>query len=372
MGDTTPGSQASKIEIAKRLKAIKDIAETPEQYEAVKHALFPGQDLTDVEKSITGLSEEDEFALLCRLMETTTHLVRLEQNPIIAGDFIVPDFWARFQPGCRWGGLGPECSAGFTCLVEVKSTKEKSLKIGGSLLRRRRNLAKQFGLPLVFAVRFLHFQQSAIWVMVDASDDSQTSLTVTVDDMLHGVRHVLWDEVSYLLHPDVQFRYVYDSAPPRDSVYHPDHGQLIEFQIVGSENELTLKDWQAGWVSGFCDGFAPQPVHWKREGTVTVCTSKPQVLFCDAPSMIYKFNHLATDEGGRIVYNASKILARSDQSDAPPLMTRSLFDLTVRSIEAKGLMSAGVYGTEDPVAKWRRYGGRGNGEDKETEKHGTD
>lgn len=372
MGDTPPGPQASKIEIAKRLKAIRDIAETPEQYEAVKHALFPGQDLTDVEKSIAGLSEEDEFALLCRLMETTTHLVRLEQNPIIAGNFIVPDFWARFQPGCRWGGLGPERSAGFTCLVEVKSTKGKSLKIDGSLLRRRRDFAKQFGLPLVFAVRFLQFQQSAIWVMVDASDDSQTSLTVTVNDLLHGVRHMLWDEVSYLLHPDVQFRCVYDSAQLRDGVYHPGHGQLIEFQIVGSENRLTLKDWQAGLVSGFCDGFAPQPVRSDTQGTVTVCTSAQQVLFCDAPSMIYKFNYLATDEDGRVVYDASKILARSDQGDPTPLMTRSVFDLAVRSIEATGLMSAGVYGTEDPVAKWRRYGGRGNAEGQETEKHGVD
>ena len=372
MGDTTPGSQASKIEIAKRLKAIRDIAETPEQYEAAKHALFPGQDLTEVEKSIAGLSEEDEFALLCRLMETTTHLVRLEQNPIIAGDFIVPDFWARFQPGCRWGGLGPECSAGFTCLVEVKSTMGKSLKIGGSLLRRRRNFAERFSLPLVFAVRFLRVKQSAVWVMVDASDNNQKSLTITVNDMLHGIRHVLWDEVSYLLHPDVQFRCVYNRDLPNSGVYHPEYGQLVEFEIIGDNNKLTMKESQAGFVSGFCGGFAPRLLHREKQGAVTVCISAPRVLFCDAPNMIYKFNRLATDEDGRMSYDASKILAHSDQGGPVPLMTRTLFDWVVDSIEAAGLMSAGGVGAEEQLAKWRQYGGRGNTEGQETEKHGTD
>jgi hypothetical protein len=46
--------------------------------------------------------------MMCRLMGTATHLVHLEQRPIISGDFIIPDFMARFAPSDLLRGLPPE------------------------------------------------------------------------------------------------------------------------------------------------------------------------------------------------------------------------------------------------------------------------
>jgi hypothetical protein len=55
-------------------------------------------------------------------------------------------------------------------LVDVKSTDMDELKIGGSLLRRRRNFANEFELPLLFAVRFTGYPRFPAWALVEDSD----------------------------------------------------------------------------------------------------------------------------------------------------------------------------------------------------------
>src|SRR5689334_14931958 len=97
----------SKMELAKALKSIRDVAPDEETYQKIAAMLLPsdGNEADAVEKAIEGLSEEDEFALLCRLMGTCTHLVPLEGRPIIPSDDNRPDFLANFKPGLFFKGL---------------------------------------------------------------------------------------------------------------------------------------------------------------------------------------------------------------------------------------------------------------------------
>ena len=144
-------AQNSKIELAKALLAIKSIA-TSADYDKVRSVLLPTQATEAVDNAIGGLSKEHEFALMCRLMGTATHLVHLEQRPTIEGDFLIPDFFARFQPGSTLDRKSPQDFSGYRCLVEVKSTKNMEFKIGGQKLKRLRAFADTMQLPLIFAV----------------------------------------------------------------------------------------------------------------------------------------------------------------------------------------------------------------------------
>lgn len=115
----------SKMELAKTLKSIKAVTNEV-TYEEVKHRLVSPEMTDEVERSIGGLVEEDEFALLCKLMGTSTHLINLEQRPIIPGDYIVPDFFARFDTDSTLLKLKSN-HRGYCCLIDVKSTDKKEI-----------------------------------------------------------------------------------------------------------------------------------------------------------------------------------------------------------------------------------------------------
>ena len=248
-----------KVEIAKIVKAIEDTGFVDEEcFEALKNELVPSDIAAAVESTIKGLSEEDEFALMCRLMGTTTHLIPLQQRPILPGDYLIPDFLARFQPGCSSDGFTSQDSSGFRCFIEVKSTKEDRYKIGGSRLRRLRNLADEFGLPLLFAGRFLMFAQNAVWVFIEDSDREITSLTITLEDWVNGIRHILWDESWYLLMPGVYFIFVFDLEYEGLGVKHREYGTMTELRITDGEKTMSFDGSEATIYAAFLEAFAPE------------------------------------------------------------------------------------------------------------------
>jgi hypothetical protein len=359
MGETPQISRASKIETAKRLKAIKDIAVSADDYEAIRQRIVATDEVEAVEEAIKGLSEEDEFALMCRLMGTATHMVRLEQNPIIRGDYIVADFWARFQPGCYPKQKRAHESLGFRCLVEVKSTEKEKFKIGGSDLRRRRHFAQEFGLPLLIAVRFLRYGQSAMWAIVEDADLQSTSLTITAADLIRGVRHIIWDEYFYMMKPGLLFRTVYDPAAEEIGAYHDDYGNLKEFHIVDGNDVTELTGHEALIINSFCKGFSLTPVAHEQQGAATIRTSVPRLTFCSIADMLYKFNRLPTDGSGQTVYDASKIVARADQDEPGELVTRQILDRIAAWMFHKELAFVITMGEPDAqFAKWQEYGGQ--------------
>ncbi|MGA9722902.1 MAG: hypothetical protein WBQ86_10625 [Candidatus Binatus sp.] len=154
----TPPSQ---IEIAKALRHIRAIASS-EQYLSVVKTLTGGP-VDRIERAAAGLSEEDEFTLLCMLMQTSTHLAPLDQTASIATGSGAPDLLARFQPGLFTKNIPGTRHRGYKCLVEIKSTSKDKFSIGGGALQRLRSFAEAFQLPLLFAVRFIQHRSAAVW-----------------------------------------------------------------------------------------------------------------------------------------------------------------------------------------------------------------
>ena len=163
MGDAVKNDGPSKIEIAKALKHIKSIT-TPNKFNAI-HKMLGANHWEGLDRAVAGLGEEDEFLLMCVLMGTATHLAPLEQRPSIAGGKAAPDLLARFQPGYFQKSIPKSQHTGYKCLIEVKSTTQDEFSIGGRHLQELRAFADTFGLPLVFAVRFLRFDSAALWVL---------------------------------------------------------------------------------------------------------------------------------------------------------------------------------------------------------------
>lgn len=288
-------------------------------------------------------------------MGTATHLVALEQRPIIPGDYIIPDFLARFQPGCSVCGFGREDSSGFECLIEVKSTSKDHFKIGGSRLRRLRGFAATFDLPLLFAVRFLRFESNAVWVIVDASRQGGTCVKITIQDLIAGVRHILWDEVWYMVLPNTYFVSVFDPTYNEPGVAHQDYGTQRELQIVSGDKAVSFTGAEATVYSAFFEAFHPTEVKVQKQNHLTYQFLAPQLLFCSMADMVYILNRLRRDEQGQTVYDASKMLVQLE----PTLYDMSFISKVAASLAYQDLLFRVGFDEKDGyLEKWRLYGGK--------------
>jgi hypothetical protein len=270
-------SKIPKMEFAKALRAVRALLPASD-FERVREVIAPGPHATH-DRTMEGLREEDEFALLCILMGTATHLARLDQSPVIPGEYIVPDFLGRFQPGFSLRGWPPTDNSGFKCLIEVKSTRKNRFRIGGSLLRRRRRFAETFGLPLLFAVRFTSFSGSAVWVLKEDTG-LQSTLDVGVNDMIEGARCALWDEYLYMIFPAVYFQASYEKSPRRDRVLHASYGSQLAFQIVNGDDRMVFQDTDAGLLSMFFEPFELKEIDCQIVGQTTHVLYAPQLAMC--------------------------------------------------------------------------------------------
>lgn len=353
--------------MAKALLAVKSVV-SEDDYLRVRSLLVHPDAGDRIDQAIHGLSKEDEFALMCRLMGTATHLVHLEQRPVVAGDYLVPDFLARFQPSCSVHGKTSSQSRGFRCLVEVKSTTNDKFKIGGKKLKRLRAFADQFGLPLLFAVRFLRFEDYALWVMVEDCNRARNSLTVTYNGLTTGVRHVIWDDYFFFLPNFLYFRAVYDTACEEEGgARHERYGRQREFHIVAEEgtpisgptvegNAARLTGSDAFILSAFFEGFGLVEQEVRQEGTVTVQTLRPAVQFCSVADMVYSFNRLPRDDKGRAILDPSRILTGSDSDSW--LVTREFIDRVAGDLFRGGvLLKMGLGEPQAHLEKWCEYGG---------------
>jgi hypothetical protein len=346
-----------KIEKAKLLKSIRDGGVSDEDYRRIKKSLLTSSDsAVAIENAIQGLSEEDEFALICRLMKTATHLTPLGQRQIILGNYLTPDFLARFQPGCSVFGFGRQDSAGFKCFIEVKSTHNRKFNIGGAHLRRLRNFADHFGLPLLFAVRFLQFEQNAFWIIVEDQSRKTSSLAVSVKGLFSGIRHILWDECWYTLLPDMHFKSIFDLNTEDLGVKHPGYGTQVEFQIIVDNQVRTFKGAEAVIYSAFFEAFHLTEVEAEKHGSLTNQVRVPQLLYCSMADMVYNFNRLPCDDKGQIIYDPSKLITELD----PTLYDIDYIDKVAISLNKMGvLFFSGFVDKDEHMKKWRQYGGKG-------------
>jgi len=349
----------SDLELAKALKGIRAVA-SDEQYERIQAEFSAEGDLERIASRVSALTEEDEFAVLCRMMGTVTHIVPLGQSPLIKGDSTAADFMARFQPGLWIDNKKPEDHKGYPCFVEVKSTSKLKLKISQADLLRRRSFAASFGLPLLFAVRFTRFPGNAYWVILHDSDWSKPTLTVSVKDLFSGLRHVLFNEYWYMLRPGTIFECVFDRATDEYAMRHAEYGGLLTFTIVNGDRAILFEHEEASLWSAFFEAYRLRKADSRPAGSRTTAAFEPGVAACSIIDLVYCFNSLPVDADGRRGFDASRMIARADLGQKSILIAeRDKIDAgAVRMQQAGVLFLVGVGSVEDHRRLWAEYGGR--------------
>ncbi len=347
---------ASDIEIAKSLKTVRAVCDSDEQFESIEGILSEGRDRRRISNIIRGLNEEDEFALLSRLMDTSTHLVRLEQTPIGNADYIAPDFIARFTPGCSICQIPRDPNRSIKCFVEVKSTDKRSLKISAKDVRRRVAFARAFGFPLFLAVRFLEYSENAAWHVVDISEQGDDAVRVRIEDLNHGLRHVLWDEYACLIHDDVYFENVFDPSYDGLGVVHKEFGRQRALHLHKGGDSFPLRGVDAMTFAYFFEAFDPHVVDETKVGGLVKQITRPTLKMAMLADFIFKLNSLPTDLEGRPVYDPPRVLARLDGTDTPSFLTRDFIHGLAEMLFRSGILMKVGFGTEGShLSDWQRY-----------------
>lgn len=351
-------ADVTKIELAKALRAIKAIS-TDEQFEKVKQIYIHDEGEESVMNSVNGLSEEDEFALLTKLMGTASHIVGFEQRPLVEGKYIVADYFLTLKPGFTLGNKPKSKFSEFKCLVDVKSTEKDLFKIGGSKLQKLRNFADLFNLRLFFAIRFLRIKQSALWAIVEDADRTSTYLHADYGNIVKGFRHIFWDEYTLSLHPNLSLICKFSKSSTIDSVSHEIFGKQIEATITNGVDTVIL-DADVSFIScAFLEAY--DLVESKVEvinTDVTLQYLKPSLSTVFLADIIFKLNSLPVDEHGNIMYDASKLIVRSDTGVHSKLADRSLIDKIAKFfLRNKFLFRGSVGDQKENYELWKSLGG---------------
>lgn len=345
----------TKIELAKALKAIKALS-TEQQFDIIKKTYIQDSEEESVMSAVNGLSEEDEFAMLTKLIGTASHIIGLEQRPIIKGDYVVPDFFVNFKMGCLVKGKTAKEFNSFKCLIEVKSTKKDNFKIGGSKLQKLRNASELIGHPLFFAIRFLKANQHAVWTIIE-DDKKNTSINVTYQSIIDGVRNVLWDE--YVLTPNPKLLVIckFSKSSKENSVIHAEFGTQIEATFTDGKNTISQSK-EAFMTCGLLEAYNLQEIKVEKiSEDITLQYLKPQLGSVFLADLIYRMNNLIADEFGNVAYDASKLLVRSDTSAHDTLITREIIEILAQPLIRSNLLFIGAIGDMDTqFNKWKEYG----------------
>lgn len=336
MKDIFERSNLSPIELAKHIFTFKSIASNKNDFEAIKKQLTAPDKLARISQIITGLEQEDEFALLCRIMGTCESISKLQQTPIIDNGEVTPDFLVSFLPGCSVAGKSAkQINLKFNCFIEVKSTSKNCFKISKNDLEKRKAYARRFHIPLVFAVRFLTFQAHGIWVMIASDHLERIGRRVESNAVLNHINHVLLDNYALFPHPQLHIASYYDSQSEKMSIKHPRYGVLEKLVLLLPDKApIEIEEKSAFLVKAFLNTFGFNEIKVLKNGSTTCVISSFGMQARILSDVLFKINHHIEDKDGNSSFDASRVVAQLDQKK-PTFVTREMIEWLIYSLNEK-------------------------------------
>lgn len=352
--ESGPHLAFQKMRIANAVKTVRDLGLDEAEFQKVYRILVPEANVGEIDSALLGLGEEDEFALVCRLMNSTTHLVRLDQTPLIASREISPDFLARFKAGCRVCGVSRENAVPLTCLVEVKSTEKSVFEMKRSLVQRRVQFAAMLGLPLLFAVRFLIFKPHPTWVVVHVKD-GEGKLIVDPTALISDLSRILWDDFAYIMFPGVQFRTYWSATEPGFATLENAKGYLHKIDVEYKGSCCSFSE-QSGLYLIFFDRFHLQAIDVTETQGFTIETLKPSRELAFLREFAFSMHKDATRTDGSQFTSADILKNLLEREPGQRIVDRDFVEQIADFWIAAGILGRMSLGDPDEcLSTWKAY-----------------
>ncbi len=225
----------SDVELAKRIKEIKGITDAASFSDIMKR-LVPQERIATVERIIIGLSQEDDFALLCKMLNCCSSITPLNQTPIVADGELTPDFQVTFHPGSFLSNVSGADAPAFKCMVEVKGTEKFKFKCSRSDIKKRMRFAARYNLPLLYAIKFTALKNNAFWVVVSA-EDLHDKNRIDTSAYVNSLGQLLFDNYSILVNSTYTLIRRYSKNKAGIGERHESLGELQGLELISRDGK---------------------------------------------------------------------------------------------------------------------------------------
>ncbi|MFZ2753225.1 MAG: hypothetical protein WAZ48_07225 [Lysobacteraceae bacterium] len=311
----------SPIEIAKTIRSIKGVSQNDTGFSELVKNLIPDKHQDRIYQILSGTEQEDEFAVFCRLMGTCSHLNRMDQNPLIQSDAIAPDFIGTFSPKSPLKKLPQNINVNYRCFIEVKLCQEKNFKISKKDLARRRAYAENYGIPLIFAIKFKPFEKSGLWLVMDSKEIESKGRKVSVENIIDSYSAILFDDYFVFTRPGLHIINYYKKEKTGNKIAHKEYGELCgTYLALPNIEPFEIEERDEVLVNAVLDSFDLENVSTTNFEETTAVVSSIGGQGRLLSNMVYSLNNIAKNEDNSLVYDASRVIASSDSEENPPLL----------------------------------------------------
>ena len=186
---------------------------------------------SEILRRLDGYFLEDEFSLLCHLMECCSSVTPLGQNPATSPALKTPDFLVAFKTK----------NGEIPCFVEVKTTANFETKpISSSMLTAYKNFAEKFKLPIFFASR-ITLGNSFLWILQSENEFIENKRKTKIDNYTTTCGYALLNDYALTIKFPFKLEMTFSpDDPTQKKPLFDEFGYLTSLSILIKAPSTTL------------------------------------------------------------------------------------------------------------------------------------
>lgn len=185
-----------------------------------------GLNTDNLEIRLRGLKDEDEFYLVMYFLDVCEHMISFDEGVSVLTESYQPDVLLKLKNGKK-------------VFVEIKSAKGNTFKISQGNLQNKINFAKDFDIPLYFAIKM-----RGVWTLFPSEYMQSKSGKISFyDDLEFSLFNDFFGSFFCLFIPGIKAESLYSkSLNPIGSIQNNSHGNLISYKLFFQDQLILNAD----------------------------------------------------------------------------------------------------------------------------------
>jgi len=327
----------STIERLKILKSISIGCASDDDFEHYVKEYSGELEVSEAKRRVEGLLLEDEFLLLCKIMNRCNSINGLDQGLAIDNGYKVPDYLASFNLSDSIYDPDKKLNK-LLAFVEVKTSENsETKKIGSGFLKKYSAYARSFDFPLLIASRLKLNEQQQRWIIQTQQQFENNGRKASVESLTNCVSQIIFNDYFITAIQDIIVELRFIEKPNKSNCYDPKHGYL-DSVLVSSEVGIIELEKEHLPLNLFLDCFAQEFISKNETGEFITVTRvigfmQGQLL----SDMLLRANFCVLDKSGSKYSSASRLLALVENENAS-IIYRENFEAYLNFFNANNLL----------------------------------
>lgn len=222
----------SEVEILKILKTIRIGCKDDEEFRYYLSLLCEAEKIDEYLRRIQGYFNEDEFIIICYLLNCCKRITPLGQTPLPNMEKGTPDYLVTFIT--NYGE--------FSCFIEVKSTVNyETSSLSFNAIQRIKKYASSYGLPIFFASR-ITIGDCGLWVLQTHEEFLENKRKATIENLTDVIGNVIMKDYFVTVASDFEMEMTFQDQDTDDGIFYEKYGFLKGINISTKNETFSFDD----------------------------------------------------------------------------------------------------------------------------------